>query len=154
MIRSMPSRTPRISEKASNDRYNNNKHHRRWFIRCNAACLVLGLGVAVLLATMINIAYGIHQWRILDQEDDDTLGLFNWKQLSIIKDLDVDYEAMVQARERRRRGQKRRKQQSHGGGDDLPECTPSPLENRETYPKYGCAEIEVGMEGQLPLRSP
>lgn len=145
MLRNMPFRMPRISEKASNDRYNNDKHHR-WLIRCNAARLVLGLGVAVLLGTMISIAYGIHQWMTVDPEDDDTLGPLTWRQMSIIKDLNVDYETVVQARERRMRGENRRKRRSHGGGDDLPRCTPSPLENRKTSPKYGCAEVEVGME--------
>lgn len=153
MINRMPSQTSRIPEKASDDRYDNEKH-RRWFIRCNSARLVLGLGVAVLLGTTISIAYRIRHRTPWYQDDDDTFRPWNWKQLSIIEDLNIDYEEMIQAREKRRRGEKSRKRRSHGGGDDLPECTPSPLENRETYPKYGCAEIEVGMEGQLALRSP
>lgn len=104
------------------------------------------LGVAAGLLLVVWISARAHRLRSSSRQGTGWgLSRF-WGETGSVSSKSSDGRSGGQAvarKDEKSSSKKKSKHHRHSNDDDLPVCTRSPLEQRQAYPMYGCAELEV-----------
>lgn len=103
------------------------------------ARFLLGLAAVALVMTWV---VAVHRKDGLPSTNDGS----GWSLSRVGDSVSADESQRHQSNHSSKKPEKKRKKSTHHD-DDVLRCKPSPLEKRQTYPVYGCAEMEVRFDG-------
>lgn len=126
----MRSRRPRQSDGLLDTDYKKNGGKRG---RYNARTLVT-IGAMVLALVWLSVMF-------FGAGEDGGSSSLHLKGLGGILYTSSSSDAKQSSRHKRKK--KKKSRNDHPSSPDLPVCTPSPLEKKNVFPKYGCDDMEV-----------